>query len=234
MLELAGVSVKYGKIAAVRGVDLRVEQGEIVALVGPNGAGKTSILNAIFGLASVAGGTITFEGKSLFGLAPENIVRAGISLVPEGRHIFHRLTVAENLRLGLSATREHRRPELLDSILERFPVLRGYYHSGAAGLSGGEQQQLAIARAMLARPRLMLLDEPSLGLAPLVVGGVFDVLSELRAAGTTILLIEQNATRAVALADRSYVLSSGEVVLSGTRDELAARADLRDMYLGTA
>ncbi|QTI87264.1 ABC transporter ATP-binding protein [Streptomyces sp. AgN23] len=233
MLTISGLRVEYGKVPAVHDLDLRVAAGEIVALVGPNGAGKTSTLNAVFGLASVTAGTIEFEGRSLRGRAPEQIVRAGISLVPEGRHIFQRLTVAENLQLGLS-NRRGREAALLDEVLDRFPVLRRYYSAGAAGLSGGEQQQLAIARALIARPRLLLLDEPSLGLAPLVVADVFSVLDDLRAQGMTVLLIEQNATRAIALADRGYVLSGGRIAVEGTREELMARSDLHDLYLGTA
>lgn len=232
MLNIAGLTVEYGKIAAVRNVDLQVGQGEIVALLGPNGAGKTSILNAVFGLAAVRAGTITFLGKSLLGRTAEQVARTGVSLVPEGRHIFQRLTVAENLSLGRSASREQG-PFEVDSVLDRFPILRRYYRAGAARLSGGEQQQLAIARAMMARPRLLLLDEPSLGLAPLVVSEVFEVLRELRKAGTTILLVEQHATRAMELADRSYVMSSGRVIATGSREDLADREDLLRMYLGS-
>jgi branched-chain amino acid transport system ATP-binding protein len=210
---------------------LTVAEGEIVSVVGPNGAGKTSTLNAIFGLVRASSGSIDFDGTSLLGLAPERIVRHGLALVPEGRHIFSSLTVAENLRLG-AITRGRPSQQELDEVLDRFEVLHRLHDAPAGNLSGGEQQQLAIARALLSKPRLLLLDEPSLGLAPLVVDRVFEVLAELREQGVTVLLVEQNASRAVELADRSYVLRSGSVAASGPRDELVATVDFAEAYLG--
>lgn len=233
LLRIENLQVQYGRIAAVRGLSLAVGQGEIVGVIGPNGAGKTSTLAAVTGIAPTSGGSIDFDGKSLVGLAPEAIVRRGLALVPEGRQIFLNLTVEENLRLGGTVKRdgssfaEHR-----ERVLEKFPVLRRYYGGMAGQLSGGEQQQLAIARSLLSRPRLLLLDEPSLGLAPRVVNLVFEVLADLRAEGTTILLAEQIAGKTVELADRTYVLKGGEVVISGTRDELMDNADITSAYLG--
>ncbi|HZT15716.1 MAG TPA: ABC transporter ATP-binding protein [Gaiellaceae bacterium] len=233
MLEINDLRVAYGRTPALKGVSLTVSRGEIVALVGPNGAGKTTMLAAIFGLVKPSAGAIRLEGKPLLGLSPERVVRLGLSLVPEGRHIFNSLTVAENLAMGATARRDRREVRVDTSrMLERFPILAQYRNSPAGRLSGGEQQQLAIARALLARPRLLLLDEPSLGLAPLVIDLVFDVLAELRESGVTILLVEQNAARAIELADRSYVLRTGEVALEGERAELSTTENLEAAYLG--
>jgi branched-chain amino acid transport system ATP-binding protein len=233
LLQIRGLGVDYGRVCAVRDLDLDVEAGEIVSLIGPNGAGKSSTLKAIFGVVRASGGSIAFEGRSLIGLAPEEIVRRGLALVPAARHIFHTLTVAENLTLGrANATPADRGLE--DAVLDRFPVLRRFHDAPASGLSGGEQQQLAIARALISRPRLLLLDEPSLGLAPLVVRDVFSSLAELRREGLTVLLVEQNATQAIALADRTYVLRTGSLVASGTRAQMQARDDLAELYLGAA
>jgi branched-chain amino acid transport system ATP-binding protein len=233
MLAIADLRVNYGRVPALHGISLRVDEGEAVALVGPNGAGKTTTLSAIFGLVAPAGGTITFEGESPVGLSPERILRRGLALVPEGRHIFGTLTVAENLQLGTTARRDRARArEDLSGVLDRFPVLRSYYDTSAATLSGGEQQQLAIARALLSRPRLLLLDEPSLGLAPVVIDVVFEVLGELRNEGVTILLVEQNAARAVEFADRAYILRSGRMAHSGTREEILRMEDFETTYLG--
>jgi len=233
MLNVERLMIRYGPISAVRDVSLHVDAGEVVGVIGPNGAGKTSTLSAIFGLVRPAGGAIDFEGSSLVGLTPESVVRKGIALVPEGRHIFGTLTVGENLLLGTTPRPDRRafRDELGD-IFARFPILETYFDSPAGRLSGGEQQQLAIARALLSRPRLLLLDEPSLGLAPLMVDLVFEILGELRDEGVTVLLVEQNATRTVEFADRTYVLRDGVVRHSGTRDELVGRLDLAHAYLG--
>jgi branched-chain amino acid transport system ATP-binding protein len=233
LLEVQELEVRYGKVAAVSGVSMDVSPGEVVGLIGPNGAGKTSTLSAIFGLVPVAGGSVTFEGRPVAGRPPEEIVRLGLALVPEGRHIFGTLTVAENLALG-AVTRSDRAEVAreTDELCERFPVLGRYRAQQAGQLSGGEQQQLAIARALLSRPKLLLLDEPSLGLAPLVIDLIFDVLGELRERGVTILLVEQNAARTVAFADRTYVLRSGRLAASGTREELRGHVDLAEVYLG--
>jgi branched-chain amino acid transport system ATP-binding protein len=233
MLRIDELKVHYGRVPALHGISLNVEEGEAVALVGPNGAGKTTTLSAIFGLVAPSGGTITFEGKSLVGWTPEKIMRHGLALVPEGRHIFGTLTVAENLQLGTTARRDRGAAEAdLATTLDRFPVLKSYYGSSAGNLSGGEQQQLAIARALLSRPRLLLLDEPSLGLAPVVIDVVFDALEELRSEGVTILLVEQNAARAVEFADRAYILRTGRVAHSGTREEILQMENFEAAYLG--
>jgi branched-chain amino acid transport system ATP-binding protein len=233
MLEIDELHVSYGRVPALKGISLVVEKGEIVALVGPNGAGKTTTLSTVFGLVRPDSGSISLEGKPLRGMPPERIVRLGLALVPEGRHIFNTLTVAENLEMGATARKDRAAVRAdVAALLERFPVLGRYYKSPAGRLSGGEQQQLAIARALLSRPRLLLLDEPSLGLAPVVIDLVFDVLAELRDEGVTILLVEQNAARAIELADRSYVLRTGQISLAGTRDELQDTADLETAYLG--
>ena len=233
MLTVTDLSARYGRVTALRSVSVNVGQGEIVAIVGPNGAGKSTTLAAITGIVRPSGGAIELEGRSLLGLAPERIVRLGIALVPEGRQIFSSLSVAENLELGTTPRRDRAAArEDLERELDRFPVLRTYYRTSAAKLSGGEQQQLAIARALLSRPKLLLLDEPSLGLAPIMIDRVFETLEQLRESGVTVLLVEQNATRAVALADRSYVLRTGRVGLSGTREELLQTADFAAAYLG--
>ncbi len=234
MLTVTDLSARYGRVTALRSVSVTVGQGEIVAIVGPNGAGKSTTLAAITGIVRPSGGSIELEGRSLLGLAPERIVRLGIALVPEGRQIFSSLSVAENLELGTTPRRDRAAArEDLERELDRFPVLRTYYRTSAAKLSGGEQQQLAIARALLSRPKLLLLDEPSLGLAPIMIDRVFETLEQLRESGVTVLLVEQNATRAVALADRSYVLRTGRVGLSGTREELLQTADFAAAYLGS-
>jgi branched-chain amino acid transport system ATP-binding protein len=232
MLLIDELRVSYGRVPALQGISLRVDEGEAVTLVGPNGAGKTTTLSAIFGLVTPVGGTITFEGESLVGRGPEKILRKGLALVPEGRHIFGTLTVAENLMLGTTARRDRSGVAAdIEQTLERFPALRQYYRGSAGNLSGGEQQQLAIARALLSRPRL-LLDEPSLGLAPIVIDVVFEALEQLRKEGVTILLVEQNAARAVEFADRAYILRSGRMAHSGTREEILRMEDFETAYLG--
>jgi branched-chain amino acid transport system ATP-binding protein len=232
VLKVEQLEVHYGRVRAVRDLSLDVRAGEIVALLGPNGAGKTTTLTAIAGQHKKASGLIEFEGEQLLGLGPERISRAGISLVPEGRRIFSTLTVRENLLIGASARRDRSEIEAdVERELDRFPVLRTYLGTVAGKLSGGEQQQLAISRALVARPRLLLLDEPSLGLSPLLVDLVFDTIEELRAAGLTILLVEQNASRALEVADRCFVLRSGQLVTSAARGEIQAD-ELADIYLG--
>jgi len=233
MLRIDELRVNYGRVPALHGISLHVDEGEAVTLVGPNGAGKTTTLSAIFGLVAPAGGTILFEGESLVGASPEKILRRGLALVPEGRHIFGTLSVGENLQLGTTARKDrHEADDDMKRVFERFPVLESYYDRTAGTLSGGEQQQLAIARALLSRPRLLLLDEPSLGLAPVVIDVVFDALEELRKEGVTILLVEQNAARAVEFADRAYILRTGRVAHSGTRDEILRMEDFETAYLG--
>ena len=213
ILELDGLEVRYGAVAAVRGLSLRLERGEIVGLIGSNGAGKSTTLHAIMGLVPVHGGEIRLAGKSIRGRPPESVARAGIALVPEGRRIYANLSVADNLRLGLAGRRSRDGVlQDLESVRELFPVVKEFADRPAGTLSGGQQQQLAIARALVARPDVLLLDEPSLGLAPQLVSVVFDVLAQIRERGVTVLLVEQRAQRTVAFADRTYVVSNGELV----------------------
>jgi branched-chain amino acid transport system ATP-binding protein len=233
MLSVEGLNIRYGEIVAVSRVDLAVGDGEIVALVGANGAGKSSTLNAIAGLSRAAAGKVMFDNTDITGLAPEIIARRGISLVPEGRRIFASLSVADNLRLGGAAhlrAGEARVRE--EEMLDLFPVLRRYHRNKGGNLSGGEQQMLAIARALMAKPRLILLDEPSLGLAPQLIDTVFDLIADLRRSGLTVLLVEQNVALALEIADRAIVLANGEVVLAGTAKELATSDLVRQAYLG--
>jgi branched-chain amino acid transport system ATP-binding protein len=232
MLGIRELTVRYGRTPAVQELSLDVGEGEIVGLVGPNGAGKSTTLAAVVGLVRPEAGRIAYRGEPLDGLAPEEIVRRGIALVVEGRHIFATLTVGENLALGKTANPDRAgAAAALERVLDAFPVLRRTLGLPAGTLSGGEQQQLAIARALVAEPRLLLLDEPSLGLAPVLVDQVFETIAEIRHAGTTVLLVEQNVRRTVELADRTYVLRSGRIVLSGTRAELA-QSELDAAYLG--
>ncbi|HVQ92242.1 MAG TPA: ABC transporter ATP-binding protein [Mycobacteriales bacterium] len=232
MLRVDQLTVHYGRIRAVREVSLRVEAGEIVGLLGPNGAGKSSTLAALAGSVPPAGGRVRLDGVDVTGEPADRMVRRGLTLVPEGRRIFGTLTVAENLAIGASARSDRAAVASdVDRELDRFPVLRRYYRTPAGRLSGGEQQQLAVARALLARPRLLLLDEPSLGLAPVLVDVIFDTIEQLRADGLTILLVEQNASRTVALADRCYVLRSGVLVAEAARGELHPDR-LGAIYLG--
>ncbi len=231
MLEVSGLKVKYGEVAAVKGISLSVPMGSIVVLLGANGAGKSSTLNAIVGLVASTG-AVTFEGQALSGLPAEEIVKRGIALTPEGRRVFPSLSVADNLHLGgaahASGDELKRRVEIE---LERFPILRERYHQKAGLLSGGEQQMLAIARSLMAGPRLLLLDEPSLGLAPLIVDKVFDLIADLKQRGLTILLVEQNAERALEIADHGYVLQTGQIVLEGSGAELARSDLVKQAYL---
>ncbi|MDX6484919.1 MAG: branched-chain amino acid transport system ATP-binding protein [Gaiellaceae bacterium] len=222
------LEVRYGAVRAVRGLSLEVAPGEIVGLIGPNGAGKSSTLHAIMGAAPVAGGDVRLGGASIAGRRSEDIARAGIALVPEGRRIFAELTVEENLRLGLAALRSPRNGDALDRAYELFPIVHEFRRRPAGALSGGQQQQLAIARALVAQPDVLLLDEPSLGLAPRIVDVVFDALAAIRERGLAVLVVEQRAQRTVALANRSHVLSNGELRLTlgpedaGDTDKLVA------------
>jgi branched-chain amino acid transport system ATP-binding protein len=217
MLEIDGLDVSYGGVAAVRGLSIEVARGEIVGLIGPNGAGKSTTLHAIMGLVDARRGEIRLAGDSLRGRSPEQVTRSGISLVPEGRRIFADLTVHENLRLGLSGRRSRAgSDEDVDAVYAQFPIVKEFGRRRAGELSGGQQQQLAIARALVARPDVLLLDEPSLGLAPKVVDVVFAALAEIRERGITVLLVEQRAQRTVAFADRTYLMANGEIRLTLT------------------
>jgi branched-chain amino acid transport system ATP-binding protein len=231
MLELRQIRVRYGRTEVVHGVDMSVGRGEAIGMIGPNGAGKSSILRAICGLVSPSAGEATFENRLLTGMAPEQIARLGLALVPEGRHIFKTLTVAENLHLGARGDRAD--DTWTERTLERFPVLRQRAHQRADRLSGGEQQQLAIARALLGRPKLLILDEPSLGLAPKMIDVVYELLQGLRDEGMTMLLAEQNAARTIDFSDRCVVLSTGRIRAQGLRSELQRNPDVLRAYLGS-
>ena len=234
MIEVADLEVRYGAVTALEGVSLTVAEGESVAVLGANGAGKTSLLRAISGFAPVTAGSVTFNGTSILGERPENIARAGLSHVPEGRGVLGQLTVRENLELATAPWR--RRGESIEADLARihelFPILADRREQRAISLSGGEQQMLAIGRALMARPRVMLLDEPSLGLAPVIVTRVFDVLEEVAAQQLSLLIVEQNAQQALRVADRVYVLSHGKVVLEGGADDVRNDPRMAEAYFG--
>ena len=218
-LAVEKLSVRYGAVEAVRDLSLEVKPGEIVGLIGPNGAGKSTTLHAIMGVAPVTGGDVRLDGRSVVGRRPEDVARGGIALVPEGRRIFGELTVEENLRLGLAARRARANGDGLARAYALFPVLREFRSRHAGALSGGQQQQLAIARALASEPDILLLDEPSLGLAPKIVDVVFEALTQIRDSGLAVLLVEQRAQRTVALADQSHVLANGELRLTlGPKD----------------
>ena len=234
MLELRDLHVYYGSIRALNGVSLTVADGELVTLIGSNGAGKSTTLKTISGLLRPRAGTIVYRGQPLERLAPHRIVALGVSHCPEGRHLFGRLTVAENLRLGAVQRRDA--PGIrqdADRVYAMFPALKDRSQQLAGTLSGGEQQMLAIGRALMSRPSLLLLDEPSLGLAPLLVAGIFETIRQLKQAGTTILLVEQNAWLALDVADRAYVIETGLINLSGPAAELKHNPQVEHTYLGT-
>jgi branched-chain amino acid transport system ATP-binding protein len=233
LLQADHIEIRYGSVPAVRDVSFQIDDGEIVCFVGPNGAGKSTTTLAIAGVLRPAKGDIVFASRSILGRDSEAIVALGIGLVPEGRRIFTRLTVRENLIVASGLRGGVRQlGDTLERILTLFPVLRSRFESYAGHLSGGEQQQLAIARALLTKPRLLIVDEPSLGLAPKYVDLVFETLKGVRAEGTTLLIVEQSMKRALALADRLYVMRSGRIVLEGSSAELAARGDLEHVYFG--
>jgi branched-chain amino acid transport system ATP-binding protein len=236
MLEVRNLEAGYGELRVLKGVSLHVRAGEIVAIIGANGAGKTTLLGAVAGVVRVRAGAIRFDGRDCRGLRAEQMAVAGCSLVPEGRQVFAPMTVLENLEVGAAALRGRgdRTPSsgVLAEVLPLFPRLAERRHQLAGTLSGGEQQMLAIARALMARPRLMMLDEPSMGLAPLIVKGIFEAIVRLRAGGKTILLVEQNARTALAVADRGYVLETGRIMLQGSAEELLDNQEVQRAYLG--
>ncbi len=232
MLETAGLTTTYGSIAALRDVSLSVGEGEVVGLIGPNGAGKTTLLGTIAGLLQPAAGSVSFEGADVTGHAPDKMLKAGLALVPEHRRIFTDLSVVENLKVGGITVSASERAELLEEMADLFPVLRDKWETSAGFLSGGEAQQLAIARALMSKPKLLMMDEPSLGLAPVLVDLVFELIESLRNQGRTLLIVEQNATRMLEVSDRAYVLRSGELVAEGTGAELLERSDLFDTFIG--
>ncbi|MFM1545189.1 ABC transporter ATP-binding protein [Streptococcus mutans] len=233
MLKVENLSVHYGVIQVVKDVSFDVNEGEVVSLIGANGAGKTSILRTISGLVRPSSGEINFLGNDIQKAATRKIVASGLSQVPEGRHVFPGLTVLENLEMGafLSNNREENLARL-KRVFERFPRLEERKNQDAATLSGGEQQMLAMGRALMSQPKLLLLDEPSMGLAPIFIQEIFDIIQDIQKQGTTVLLIEQNAKKALSIADRGYVLETGKIVLSGTGKELLASDEVQKAYLG--
>ncbi len=232
LLEIKGLSSHYGRIQALDGIEIAVDSGELVALVGANGAGKTTLLRTLSGVQPASGGRILFEGRDITRLSPNARVRLGIAQVPEGRQVFGPMSVEDNLRLGAFTRRAAEAEETLAAMYEMFPMLADKRRQAAGTLSGGQQQMLAIARALMARPRLLLLDEPSMGLSPLLIDETFETIVRLRGTGTTILLVEQNAFMALGIADRAYVLEAGRITLSGPGKALMDNEKVKEAYLG--
>ena len=232
ILSIKDLKVSYGGIEAVKGISFDVRQGEIVTLIGANGAGKSSTLRAISGLVKPSGGSISFEGQDITGKNPTDIVKQGVTLVPEGRRIFADLTVLENLRIGAYLRHDDLKDDI-EWVYSLFPRLKERSWQAGGTLSGGEQQMLAVGRALMSRPKLIMMDEPSLGLAPIVVRGIFDIIREINQRGTTILLIEQNANMALQTADTGYVMETGRITLTGTGEELLKNEAVQAAYLGT-
>lgn len=232
MLEVRDLHVGYGPIEVLHGISLDVKEGECVALIGANGAGKSSTLKSICGLVPARSGNVTFEGRDITNLSGHAVVRAGITMCPEGRQVFPRMSVLKNLRMGAYARRDDDQAHDLEEMMDMFPILRERATQAAGTLSGGEQEMLAIARALMARPKLCIFDEPSLGLAPKIVAEVAETLSRIKAMGKTILLVEQNSLMALRLSDRAYLFEAGEIVLSGTAEELQSHPEVAKAYLG--
>lgn len=233
LLEVSGIDVFYGRVQAVRGETIEVDKGEVVALIGSNGAGKTTTLRTISGLIHPIRGTIKFDGKDITRMEPQKIVNLGICQSPEGRRLFPRMSVLDNLRMGAYTRRNQAEVKKdMDRVFELFPRLKERLHQIAGTLSGGEQQMCAMGRALMAKPKLLMLDEPSLGLAPILVETIFSIVREINSQGTPVLLVEQNATKALEVAHRGYVLETGVIVHSGTGKELLASEDVRKAYLG--
>ena len=233
MLEIKDLNVFYGAIHALKGISLTVEEGELVSLIGANGAGKTTTLHTISGLLTAASGSITLDGKDLQKVAPNKIISMGLAHVPEGRHVFSRMTVEENLRMGAYIIKDQKKiSENLENVYSHFPRLKERSRQLAGTLSGGEQQMLATGRALMTDPKIVLMDEPSMGLSPLLVKEIFSIIQELHESGITILLVEQNAKMALAVADRAYVLETGCISMSGKASELAEDDRVRKAYLG--
>lgn len=232
MLELRDLRVAYGGIQAVKGLNLELREGELVSLIGANGAGKSTTLKAICGLLKPQGGEVRYQGRDIGAQGPWDLVAQGLVMVPEGRGIFARMSIEENLRMGAYLRRDGEVDADIDAVYKRFPRLKERHRQLAGTLSGGEQQMLAMGRALLARPKLLLLDEPTMGLAPIIVDQIFEVVRDVHAQGVTVLLVEQNAQRALQMADRAYVLESGELALSGAAAELLGDARVQAAYLG--
>ena len=233
ILHVEDLNVYYGAIHAVKGVSFDVEEGEVVTLIGANGAGKSTTLNTVAGLLKPRGGKVEFEGKSLLGIPPHTIVGTGIALCPEGRRVFLQMSVRDNLEMGAFTRRDAAEiADSLEMVFDRFPRLKEREGQSAGTLSGGEQQMLAMGRALMSKPRLLMLDEPSMGLAPILVQEIFDIIKSLHEMGTTVLLVEQNARMALSVADRAYVLETGSVSMSGDAAALASDERVRQAYLG--
>ncbi len=231
MLKINDLHVSYGGIKAIRGINLEVPDGKIVTLIGANGAGKSTTLRSIVGLVNADSGSITYQGKELLGMQSNKIIEEGITLVPEGRHVFPDLTVLENIKIGAYLRKDNLTDDV-NWVYDLFPRLKERHWQLAGTLSGGEQQMLAVARALMSKPKVIMMDEPSLGLAPLVVKGIFDIIKEINKQGVTVLLIEQNANMALKIADYGYVLQTGNITMSGTGAELLANEEVRKAYLG--
>ena len=232
VLKVENLHVYYGSIHAIKGVSFEVGEGEIVTLIGANGAGKSTTLNTVGGLLKPREGSIEFEGRSILGVAPHKVVNEGMALCPEGRRVFAQLSVKENLEMGAYTRPASEIPETLEKVYEHFPRLKERQSQMAGTLSGGEQQMLAMGRALMSKPKLMMLDEPSMGLAPILVDQIFEIIEALNKAGTTILLVEQNAQMALSIADRAYVLETGRIVNTGTGKDLLNDDSVKKAYLG--
>ena len=232
LLKVDDIHVYYGSIHAIKGVSFEVNEGEIVTLIGANGAGKSTTLNTVAGLLKPKSGNITFEGKSIVGTSASKIVSLGMALCPEGRRVFQQMTVRENLEMGGFSRPSEEIPTSLEDVFTRFPRLKEREKQVAGTLSGGEQQMLAMGRALMSKPKLLMLDEPSMGLAPILVEQIFEIIKELHSAGTTILLVEQNAQMALSVANRAYVLGTGKITISGDAADVLADDRVREAYLG--
>ena len=231
ILEIKNLSVSYGGIEAIKNISFDVEEGKIVTLIGSNGAGKSSTLRSIAGIVKAKHGEVLLEGENILGMSPDQIVKRGVTLVPEGRHVFPNLTVLENLKIGAYLRKDNITADL-ENVYTLFPRLKERSWQLAGTLSGGEQQMLAVGRALMARPKLIMMDEPSLGLAPIVVQGIFDIIRQINEQGITVLLIEQNANMALKVADSAFVMQTGEITLSGTGAELLENEEVKEAYLG--
>ena len=232
ILKVNDLHVHYGSIHAIQGISFEVNEGEIVTLIGANGAGKSTSLNTVAGLLKASSGTIDFDGKSLLGVPAHKIVGRGMALCPEGRRVFLQLTVQENLEMGAFTRKQSEIADSIEAVYEQFPRLKERYKQIAGTLSGGEQQMLAMGRALMSKPKLIMLDEPSMGLAPLLVDLIFEIIADLHKAGSTILLVEQNAQAALSIADRAYVLETGKIIKTGKGSELINDPDIKKAYLG--
>ncbi|MDX1805601.1 MAG: ABC transporter ATP-binding protein [Paenisporosarcina sp.] len=232
MLKVTGIETFYGKIQALKGVSLEVEQGKVVTLLGANGAGKTTTMKTIAGLLKPKTGTVEFLGENITGMRPDQLLRKGIALVPEGRAILSTMTVLENLEMGAYHRNDHDIKKDIEQVMEQFPILKERSEQLGGTLSGGQQQMLAIARALLSKPKLLLLDEPSMGLAPLIVADIFRMIREIKSTGTTVLLVEQNAKQALKVADYGYVMETGKIIINGEAKDLLEDPRIVEAYLG--